>query len=589
MEDINLDFLKSPPKSSRSAERCPSPYVYNDIDVRFGKKKHGNKKLEMALSIAKADELLREIDRLKNQNNELQSQLKDFQKTAQEIRVLYNKEKQRHETLKESFNNLNKEYEKIDADLINKTMVNDQMKARLAEYEGRPVNFNALVVKYVKLMNKLEGEDVLKYSGDKDLLETLKDYCSNMKLKISSNNSPKKNKTKDCKIKKQEACVQCNLYEESKKLTGIFTPSIQAHNFSKVASAVQCSLHEENVTKKCITKNQTTQCFNLKRDQASQYISTMITRQTNTEKVIQKHVQTMFPEPQTMPAIDDILNTYSKWSHIRSVSPLRESPQRVGTQKKLKGFKTSGTCTMLCNIRRRIDYLPPNITNIKQEIVTPSASPTPNSQRVVTNRQFNTTLPNIAVNTNNQNQLHSIFNLLNTSANTSTLGQFSSNAFNELWQIFGKMLLNLLQTSNAGIANSHPNSAINQQQFFDWLMDLYVSSQPQTTISAETQTAEQPGIVNNILIQLISLLKFSFQIDNLTSASPVSFNSSSSFLDGNIVRPQAQKSMPVRASNREGIYQYNYVFLKSNPKIMLHFQIQIPPTLLINASTLISL
>ncbi|TMW44554.1 hypothetical protein DOY81_010370, partial [Sarcophaga bullata] len=419
-------------------------------------------------------------------------------------------------------------------------MENDQMKARLEDYEGRPINFNALVVKYVKLMNKLEGDDVLKYSSDKDLLERLKDYCHNMKLKISSNKSPKIHKVKTRKIKTVEAFVQCNLYEEPMTPTKTASPPTKIHNVSErkeeistVASSTQCNLIEENVTAKVTTKDRTTQCYVSKRDQGSQYISTMITRQTNTEKVIQKHVhvQTMFPEDQTGPPVDDILNTFIKWAHIRSVSPLQESAPHISTQEQLKSFKTIGTCTMLCNIRRKIDYLPPNISKIKQEIITPSASPIPNTQRITMNRQCNTMLPNVNVNTSNQNQHHTILNLLNTAANTSSLGEFTCNAFNELWQIFGKMLLNLLQSSNAGISNSHANSTINQQQFLDWLMGLYVSSQPQATASAETQTVEESV--------------------PMTSHSPVSFNSSSSLFVENILRPQAQKAMPNRANSTE--------------------------------------
>ena len=507
MEDTNfsLDFLESPSKRFRCTERYPSsPFVCNGINGGFGKKKRGNKmKLEMAQSITKADELLGVIDRLKNENNELQSQLKDFQRTAQEIQMLYSKEKEEHEAKKKKYIDLETKYENIDDDLINKTMENDQMKARLEEYKGRPINFNDLVVKYVKLMNKLEGDDVLKYSSDKDLLEKLKDYCYNMKLKISSNNSPKKQKVKTRKIKTVEAFVQCNIYEETMTPNKTTSLPTEMENFSErekqkstVASSTQCNLLVENVAAKAITKDRTTQCYTSKRDQGSQYISTMITRQTNTEKVIQKHVhvQTMFPEDQTAPPVDDILNTFIKWAHIRSVSPFQESPPHFSTQEQLKSFKTTGTCTMLCNIRRKIDYLPPNISKIKQEIITPSASPTPNTQRIM-NRQYNTMLPNVNVDTINQNQHHAIFNLLNTAANTSSLGEFTCNAFNELWQIFGKMLLNLLQSSNAGISNSHTNSTINQQQFLDWLMGLYVSSQAQTMTSAETQTVEESGML----------------------------------------------------------------------------------------------
>ncbi|XP_065369074.1 little elongation complex subunit 1 [Calliphora vicina] len=542
MDDINLDFLKTPPKQSQPVARTPSPFVYNGLDVRFGKKKLGSRKFEMAQSIAKVDELVQEIDKIRSQNNELQLRLKDFQKTAQQVQDLYSKEKREHTIAKQYLEKLQTEYKKIDVDLTNKTMVNDQIKARLAEYEGRPINFNNLVVKYVKIMNKLEGEDILKYSSDKDLVERLREYCAATKLKIPPVNSPRKHKTRGHKVKTQESFVQCNLLEDISSLqketcvSSTKKPKMQDQN-------IQCSLQNQDwlsstkkecliCTKKPKMHDQNTQCSSTtKRDQASQYISTMITRQTNTEKIIQKHVQTMFPEPQKMPAIDDILNVYSRWSNIRSVSPLLESPSRIRKDISTKTTST-GTCTMLCNIRRKIDYLPPNSSsNIKQEIVTPSASPTPTSNPILTNRARVSSHSNNVSNSNiNPSQFSSsILNIFNANTN-SALGQLSSNAFNELWQIFGKMLLSLLQSSNAGIAQSNQNSGINQQQFLDWLLELYMSSQPQNTASTQTQTLEQ--------------------MDSTGSRSPICFNESS-MLSTNVVRPEAQKTLPARTNTEE--------------------------------------
>lgn len=474
MDEINLDFLETPSKQCHQAGHSDSPFVSSRINLRFGKKTHSSKSFDLAQTIAKVDELLQKIDRLNNENNELQQQLKDFQVTAEQVQLLYKKEKQDHSLVKHNLEKLQIEYNKIDEDLTNKSMVNDQIKARLSEYEGRPINFNNLVVKYVKIMNKLEGEDILKYSKDKFLVERLREYCAIMNLKIPPANSPKKLKTRANKTKKRETFVQCDILEEEPSLS---TPD-----------CLTCT----NTPK---LKDQSTQYSTMKRDQASQYISTMITRQTNTEKMIQKHVQTMFPET---PAIDDILNVYSTWSNIRSVSPLLESPSRE-CSKSLKGLlkklSTTGTCTMLCNIRRKIDYLPPNnSSNIKQEVFTPSASPTPPSNPITTNRARETSLSN---NVTSNISHSSILNLLNTtSSSNSALGQLSSNAFNELWQIFGKMLLSLLQTSNAGIANiNQANSVLNQQQFLDWLIEIYTSAQhQQNTASVETQTLEQSGI-----------------------------------------------------------------------------------------------
>ncbi|KAI8129012.1 hypothetical protein FF38_12111 [Lucilia cuprina] len=546
MEEINLDFLRTPPKQGHSVPRTQTPCNYNALDVRFSKKKLSSRKFEMAQTIAKVDELLQEIDKLRSQNNGLQERLKDFQQTAQQVQQLYNKEKHEHAKAQKQLEKLQVEYDKIDEDLTNKTLMNEQMKARLAQYDGRPISFDNLAVKYVRIMKKLEAEDVLKYLPDKDLVERLKEYCAAMKLKIAPISSPKKGKTRSNKIKTQEIFIQCDLL----KSTAV---CLNCSNKPKMQDkTIQCSTpstikHDQgtqfNSTNKqeCLTCNnkpklihQNTQCSTTtptKRDQASQYISTMITRQTNTEKIVQKHVQTMFPEPQKIPAIDDILNVYSRWSNIRSVSPLLESPPARLKKDNNKKSINIGTCTMLCNIRRKIDYLPPNqANNIKQEIITPSASPTPNTNPLSSSNRSR--ISSLSSQVASNQYASSILNLFNANTN-SALGQLSSNAFNELWQIFGKMLLSLLQTSNAGIANTNQNSALNQQQFLDWLLDLYVNSQPPNTSTTETQTL--------------------LQMDNSNDArgSPIRFNESSE-LSSNVVRPEAQKIITARINTVEG-------------------------------------
>ncbi|XP_037818271.1 little elongation complex subunit 1 [Lucilia sericata] len=548
MEELNLDFLKTPPKQGHSVPRIQTPCNYNALDVRFSKKKPASRKFEMAQTIAKVDELLQEIDKLRSQNNGLQERLKDFQQTAQQVQQLYNKEKHEHAKAKQNLEKLQVEYDKIDEDLTNKTLMNEQMKARLAQYDGRPINFDNLVVKYVRMMKKLEAEDILKYLPDKDLVERLKEYCATMKLKIAPISSPKKGKTRSNKIKTQEMFIQCDLLKSAAVCLNCSNkPKMQDQN-------IQCSTppaikHDQttqftsSAKQECLTcnnkpklKDQNTQCSTTtttatKRDQASQYISTMITRQTNTEKIVQKHVQTMFPEPQKIPAIDDILNVYSRWSNIRSVSPLLESPpSRIKKDNNKKSINT-GTCTMLCNIRRKIDYLPPNqANNIKQEIITPSASPTPNTNPITASNRSR--ISSLSSQVASNQYASSILNLFNANTN-SALGQLSSNAFNELWQIFGKMLLSLLQTSNAGIANTNQNSALNQQQFLDWLLDLYVNSQPPNTSTIETQTLQQMDNSND------------------SRRSPIRFNESS-VLSTNVVRPEAQKILTARTNTGEG-------------------------------------
>lgn len=471
--DLNLDFLQStPPKSSNAdGTRIATPVPAVRHEIYFQKEIVGEsrkkKRQEWAKKISSADRLMKEIQNLKCDNLQLQTQLKDFQTTALDIQRLYATEKEQHEIKTKALEELKKQYEKIETELVVKTLKCDQFEACLEDQKERPVDYNDLVMKYLRLVNKLEGEDMIRNFPDRGLAEELKQYCAKFKLRYLPArliNSPQKSSSR-----------------------------IRTQKTFYADAAVQCDHVTEAQPTKLETRNQGVQCCVVLRSQGTQHISTMTTRSTTTSCFISyRNVGTSSSDLQTMPpAVDDILRELVPWQNIKPVSPLIDLQQL--TEEAKPTFKTIGTCTWLCNIRRPIDFIPRNKikrsttnielseatahntlnrTDIKQEMITPSPSPTPNATSSQNESTANATSNRSPVTNISTNPLLSAIHsnpLLSHGANTT---------FHELWHIFGRMVLGLLHTtndSNAGIAASTQES-VNQQQFHNWLREIYDSS-----------------------------------------------------------------------------------------------------------------
>ncbi|XP_013118837.2 little elongation complex subunit 1 [Stomoxys calcitrans] len=511
--DLNLDFLQTtPPKA-----------IIGNHTLRNPAQKQ-KKRLEWAKKIASADELVKEIHKLKCDNLQLHTQLKDFQKTASDIQVLYATEKRKLEETSKSLLELQRKYEKTDSDLTIKSLKCEQLEAWLENQKECPVEYNDLVVKYLKLIHKYSEEDGLKYFYDRKLVDDLKLYCDKFKIRyiVPTSSSPKKPTTKSR------------------------TPKIQQEN-----AAVQCDIWKDNapVNDSKEKRNQGIQCQVELRSQGTQHISTMTTRSTTTTCFIKfRNVGTNFPETLTVPAVEDILNEFTPWQNIKPISPLMDRPQ---SEEIKKNFKTIGTCTWLCNIRRPIDFMPravkrvPNtqITScvqtqsaIKQEITTPSPSPTPN----VSSEANNVSANNMPVNSTVPNPIITSLNLTQQSSPA------ANPTFHELWHIFGRMVLGLLHTTNGSNAGISANSVmtqetLNQRQFHNWLRELYDGSVAARVNEQTAQTFSSNDDLNNQIPQPM----FN-EGDNPTRSigtSPLRFHTTSILTSTNIVRPQARRNI----------------------------------------------
>ncbi|XP_005179133.1 little elongation complex subunit 1 [Musca domestica] len=525
--DLNLDFLQStPPKSSNSDEpRTATPVPAVRHEIYFQKETVGEsrkkKRQEWAKKISSADRLMKEIQNLKCDNLQLQTQLKDFQTTALDIQRLYATEKEQHEIKTKALEELKKQYEKIETELVVKSLECDQFEACLEDQKERPVDYNDLVMKYLRLVNKLEGEDMIRNFPDRGLAEELKQYCAKFKLRYLPArliNSPQKSSSR---IRTQKTCY--------------------------ADAAVQCDHVTEAQPTKLETRNQGVQCCVVLRSQGTQHISTMTTRSTTTSCFISyRNVGTSSSDLQTMPpAVDDILRELVPWQNIKPVSPLIDIQQL--TEEAKPTFKTIGTCTWLCNIRRPIDFIPRNkikrsTTNIelseatahntlnrtviKQEMITPSPSPTPNATSSQNESTANATSNRSPVTNISTNPLLSAIH------SNPLLSHGANPTFHELWHIFGRMVLGLLHTtndSNAGIAASTQDS-VNQQQFHNWLREIYDSS-----ILAARETPDI-GHTSTTTQQEASRTQS-------VGTSPLHFNESSVLTSTNIVRPEARRTI----------------------------------------------
>ncbi|XP_075165876.1 uncharacterized protein Ice1 [Haematobia irritans] len=519
--DLNLDFLQSTPPKATSVKK-ETPVVSKS-----------RKRLDLAKRVAKADELLKEIQKLKCDNQQLHSQLKDFQKTALDIQVLYTTEKRNLEEKTKALQELENKYEKADADLTSKLLECEQLESSLADLKECPVKYNDLVVKYLRLFQRTEGEDVVKNVQDRSMVEELKQYCAklNIKYNVPGCNSPKNptlSRTKSQKIRREEVAIQCELLKEQ---------TVTRDNVSKISQGTQCQVEL--------------------RTQGTQHISTMTTRGTTTTCFIKfRSIGTNFPEAQTQTAVNDILKEFVPWQNIMPISPLIDLPQPAENIR--TNVKTIGTCTWLCNIRRPIDFVPRKakryantpissntITNqgIKQEIPTPSPSPIPNNETESNNSPASTNVPiTNTVPMPNMPRNNPLLTSLNAS---SQLNQIEMPTFHELWHIFGRMILGLLHTSsssNAGISasSSITQDIVNQRQFHSWLRELYDSSVAATNANVQSSHATSHETLDN---QSSLQMNQGNSCDTRNIAtSPSRFQESSLLTSTHIARPQARRT-----------------------------------------------
>lgn len=456
--DINLDWMQDekPPKVL-SPKKCENLLTESGSSPKkFNKTKAGKKRAELAKRIHDTDSLIMQIQQLRRDKQKLEEDFGNFQKSANNVQELYTETNEKLNITRKSLQELGENYKTLHNEMIDQKLGYDQLLDLQEKEKSRPLGYDELVIKYLKIVQRFEeSQGSLKWQ-DNRTSDDLKRYCSNKNLKIPASCSPNKLRAK-LKMKKLEKSIQCELWQQDPS-KGHFIES----------------------------KDQATQCQVELRNQGTQHISTMTTRGTSTSCFIkQRHVGTSFPDPKLQPSVEEILSEFGKWD-VTPISPLLDSQMDV----EKKSYNTIGTCTWLCNIRKQIDYLSTRSTtrplshqldeSIKQEVSTPMGSPTPTHVRNVHTLQGD--LPS----TSKAEQNSTNITVQQESFKKSALEYLNTTAFDELWQVFGKMIFSLIQPRNASMPSAFSNAnlnlinssslqapSFNQQEFHTWLRELY--------------------------------------------------------------------------------------------------------------------
>ncbi|KAH8348928.1 hypothetical protein KR084_012502 [Drosophila pseudotakahashii] len=457
--DFNIDQLlgsSTPLDDGLVAPYKQLPLPRINQDVRMAKRSR------LAERIAQNDELIRQVKQLQVQNK----QLADLQRTAQEVTDLYQKEKQQRIELEKhskQFSERCDELEKqLDAQVQSCENLQDELQVR-----GLPVEAKDVLSILLQLSQRL-GDDSGLLRRDLNIMKKLKEHCKTMDISLPTPKSPNPRS----KRKSQQPGVN---------------QSTQTEVEAVKAKPLLCSVAVQ-VEGLIETRNQGTQHKN-----------TTTTRGTTTASFIRHHdVGTCFPEPKPLPNVRQILDEMLSWREdfvIEPMSPLSDPQPEV---EDLPATSSVATCTTLCDIHREIDFMSDLTSQIKV-----SASRPPSR----------TMLDSVKEEARSSRELaKELLNFL--PQNQSCLANLPPQAFEELWQVFGQMVLGLLQRrSNPSLATP---PSVSQADFTSWLYELYEGTQSQTEQTSDSRTASKRGkTIKNASVS--ALIQSTFFLDFATS------------------------------------------------------------------------
>ncbi|KAH8275420.1 hypothetical protein KR026_006832 [Drosophila bipectinata] len=407
--EINIDQLlndPAPPQNEviSSYRQISTPRINGNVKA---------KRSQLAERIGQSDDLIRQLKQLQTQNK----QLTDLQKTAKEVTELYQKEKQLRLELEERSNILAAQRleleRKFDVQVATCENLQDELQKK-----GLPVEAKDVLGILMQFHHRL-GDDSGLTRRDSNIMKKLKEYCKSAEIPIAPPKSP-------------------NSRPKRKSLQNGVNQSTQTDQEPVKEKPVVCSVGVQ-VGKVVET-----------RSQGSQYKRTTTTRSTTTACFIEKRdVSTSFPEPVITPKVREILDEMLSWSIDQVVSPL--SP--VSGVPEIRSAVSVATSTTLCNIQREIDYMPEVPSQIKV-----SASRPPSRGMMDGIKE------EARYSLGNKELAKELLNFL--PQNQSCLANMSPQAFDELWQVFGQMVLGLLQRRSV-------QQSVSNADFASWLHELY--------------------------------------------------------------------------------------------------------------------
>lgn len=454
--DINIDQLLSGPAPLQN--EVISSYKQISTPRINGNAK--GKRSQLAERIAQSDDLIRQLKQLQTQNK----QLTDLQQTAKEVTELYQKEKQLRLELEERTNKLAAQCGELEKQLDVQVATSENLQDELQK-KGLPVEAKDVLGILMQFHQRL-GDDSGLGRRENNIMKKLKDYCKTAEISVPPPRSP----TSRCKRKTPQNGVN---------------QSTQTDQEPVKEKPLVCSVGVQ-VGKLVET-----------RSQGSQYKRTTTTRGTTTACFIEKRdVGTCFPEPVLSPKVRQILDEMLSWRTDKVISPLSPlSP--ISEVQEICTAVSVATCTTLCNIQREIDYMPEVPSQIKV-----SASRPPSRGMMDGIKE------EARYSLGNKELAKELLNFL--PQNQSCLANLSPQAFDELWQVFGQMVLGLLQRRSI-------QQSVSNADFASWLHELYESTESYPAEVCTNTTNKKGKSARNLavsgVIQTNLLLDFSAGTD----------------------------------------------------------------------------
>ncbi|XP_017013728.2 little elongation complex subunit 1 [Drosophila takahashii] len=410
--DFNIDQLlgsSTPLEDGLVAPYKQLPLPRINQDVRKAKRSR------LAERMAQNDELIRQVKQLQVQNK----QLADLQSTAQEVTDLYQKEKQQRielEKRSKQFSERCDELEKqLDAQAQSCENLQDELQVR-----GLPVDAKDVLSILLQLSQRL-GEDSGLLRRDQNILKKLKEHGKTLDISLPTPKSPNPRS----KRKSHQPGVNQSTQTDGEPKPQLCSVAVQVEGLIET------------------------------RNQGTQHKNTTTTRGTTTASFIRQHdVGTCFPEPKPLPNVRQILDEMLSWRDdlvIEPMSPLSEEAEH------LPATASVATCTTLCDIHREIDFL----SDLSSQIKVSSSRPPSRTMLDSVKQEEARSSRELA---------KELLNFL--PQNQSCLANLPPQAFEELWQVFGQMVLGLLQRRS--------NPSVSQADFTSWLYELYEGTQSQT-------------------------------------------------------------------------------------------------------------
>nr|XP_016928494.1 little elongation complex subunit 1 [Drosophila suzukii] len=431
--DFNIDQLlgsSAPLQDGLVApyKQVPLPRINQDVRA---------KRSRLAERIAQNDELVRQVKQLQAQNK----QLADLQRTAQEVTDLYQKEKQQRIELEKRSKQIDLRCEELEKKLDAQAQTCENLQDEL-QVRGLPADAKDVLSILMQLSQRL-GDDSGLLRRDYNIMKKLKEHFKTLDISLPTPKSPNPRS----KRKSHQPGVNQSTQTDVKPVEA--KPAL-----CSVAVQVEGLIETRN--------------------QATQHKNTTTTRGTTTASFIRhQDVGTCFPEPTPLPNVRQILDEMLSWHQdviIEPMSPLSDPQPEL---EELPATASVATCTNLCDIHREIDFLSDRPAQIKV-----SASRPPSR----------TMLDSVKEEARSSRELaKELLNFL--PQNQSCLANLPPQAFEELWQVFGQMVLGLLQSrSNPSLATP---PSVSQADFTSWLYELYEGTQSQTEQSSSRSTSKR--------------------------------------------------------------------------------------------------